>query len=406
MKKIYSILIIAIVAATSCQPAKEGAPTITNIDSPAIEGSQEPNLFTDKKGNVYLSWVEKKDKKATLSFSKLENDKWSAPKQISEGDNWFLNWADFPSIAVNEDWMAAHWLQKRTEGTYDYDVQIATASNSGDNWGASFIPHKDNIAAEHGFVSMLPMDKDRMIATWLDGRYTKGEGHESAEGHSMAGGPMTLRAAIFNQSGEILEKWELDNRVCDCCQTSMTMTDNGPVVVYRNRSEEEIRDMSIVRYVNGEWTAPQIINADDWKIAGCPVNGPSITSSGQNTAVAWFTASGGIPTVKVAFSKDAGVTFSKPILVSEKITSGRVGITILPDQTVLVSYMETENDAAQIMLAQYNQKGELLQKMEVAQSSSSRSSGFPVLTSNEEGVYVSWTEIGETSMVRTAKINL
>jgi len=406
MKKIYSILIIAIVAVTSCQPAKEAAPTVTNIDSPAAEGSQEPNLFTDKKGNVYLSWVEKKEKKAILSFSKLENGKWSAATKISEGDNWFLNWADFPSIAVNEDWMAAHWLQKRTESTYDYDVHITTASNSGNNWMESFIPHKDNIAAEHGFVSMMPIDKDRMIATWLDGRFTKGEGHESTDGHSMGGGAMTLRAAIFNKEGEILEEWELDNRVCDCCQTSVTMTDNGPVVVYRNRSEEEIRDMAIVRYVNGEWTAPQIINPDDWKIAGCPVNGPSITSSGQNTAVAWFTASGGIPTVKLAISTDAGATFSAPIVVSEKITSGRVGATMLPDQTVLVSYMETKNDAAQIMLAQYNQKGELLQKMEVAKSSSSRSSGFPVLTSNKEDVYVSWTEIGETSMVRTAKVNL
>jgi hypothetical protein len=406
MKKMYAVLIIAIVVATSCQPAKEGVSKITILESPAAEGSQEPNLFTDKKGNVYLSWVEKKEKTATLSFSKLENGQWSAPKQISEGNNWFLNWADFPSIAVNEEWMAAHWLQKRAEGTYDYDVQIATASNSGDNWGDSFIPHKDNIAAEHGFVSMMPIDKDRMIATWLDGRYTKGEGHESADGHSTGGGAMTLRAAIFDQSGEILEQWELDNRVCDCCQTSMTMTDNGPVVVYRNRSEEEIRDMFIVRYVNGEWTVPQIIHADDWKIAGCPVNGPSITSSGQNTAVAWFTANGEVPTVKLAFSKDAGATFSQPIVVSDEITSGRVGITILPDQTVMVSYMETENDSARIMLAHYNQKAELLQKMEVAQSSSSRSSGFPVLTSNKEDVFVSWTEIGETSMVRTVKINL
>ncbi|MGW8121411.1 exo-alpha-sialidase [Roseivirga echinicomitans] len=406
MKKIHSILIVALIVAVSCQTAKETTPTITNIESPAAKGSQEPNLFTDKKGNVYLSWVEKKEKKATLSFSKLENGKWSSPQIISEGDNWFLNWADFPSIAVNEDWMAAHWLQKRNKGTYDYDVRISLSSNDGKDWGESFIPHTDGVSAEHGFVSMMPLDENRMIATWLDGRYTKGDGQESADGHSMGGGPMTLRAAIFDKSGEILEEWELDNRVCDCCQTSVTMTDNGPVVVYRNRSEEEIRDMYIVRYVNGAWTAPQIIHADNWEIAGCPVNGPSIISSGQNTAVAWFTASGGLPTVKLALSNDAGATFSAPIIVSEEITSGRVGATMLPDQSVLISYMETKNETAQIMLAQYNQKGELLQKIEVAQSSSARSSGFPILTSNKEDVYISWTEIGETSMVRTAKVNL
>ena len=151
--------------------------------------------------------------------------------------------------------MAAHWLQKSDQGTYDYDIRMVQSSNRGATWGESIVVHNDGVAAEHGFVSMLPMDNKDIFITWLDGRNTKGSDHESGE-HG-GEGAMTLRGAIFDAQGNAKARWELDNRICDCCQTSAAMTSNGPVVVYRDRSETEIRDMSIVRYVNGKWTPPQ-----------------------------------------------------------------------------------------------------------------------------------------------------
>ena len=62
---------------------------------------------------------------------------------------------------------------------------------------------------------------------------------------------MTLRAAFIDKKGNKINEWELDGRVCDCCQTTAAITNDGPVVVYRDRSDDEVRDMSIVRYVNG-----------------------------------------------------------------------------------------------------------------------------------------------------------
>ena len=49
----------------------------------------------------------------------------------------------------------------------------------------------------------------------------------------------------------------------------------GPVAVYRDRSPEEIRDISVVRLVDGVWTEPAPVHADNWMIEGCPVNGPA-----------------------------------------------------------------------------------------------------------------------------------
>ena len=52
------------------------------------------------------------------------------------------------------------------------------------------------------------------------------------------------------------ERAVLDARACDCCQTDAAMTSAGPVVVYRNRTEEEIRDIYIAR-----GTAETLVNS-------------------------------------------------------------------------------------------------------------------------------------------------
>ncbi len=393
MKKLlYPFLPLVFVLSCS----NEKVETVQMLSSPADDNSSLPRLVTSPDGDVYLSWVEKKaEKMSHLMYSKLSNETWESPSQVAEGDNWFVNWADFPSLLVNGNQMAAHWLQKSDLGTYDYDVRVSFSNDNGETWGESIIPHKDQVAAEHGFVSMLPMDDGHTFMTWLDGRNTKTEG-----------GAMTLRAGIFDHAGETIAEWELDDRICDCCQTGAAMTSNGPVVVYRDRSAGEIRDISIVRLVGRNWTTPQSIAIDLWEIHGCPVNGPAISANGDQVAVAWFTAKGDTPKVKIAFSNDSGESFSSPTLVSQGITNGRVGIDRLDNGTIIVSWMETRNDKAQIMIGNYDSSGMLLKKIEVAETSAERASGFPVITISGNDIYMAWTEVKEKTVVKTAKINL
>ena len=404
MKRVTTLLILLTILLASCnnKPAEEST-TIQPLSSPAADGSEEPFLFTAQNGTVYLSWIERKEGIDQLRFSKLENGQWTPSELISEGDNWFVNWADYPSIMVNSEVMAAHWLQKRAEGTYDYDVRMSLSENEGAAWGESFIPHTDGVNAEHGFVSMLPMTNNRTFATWLDGRFTKSEEGHTEGGHGGAGA-MTLRAAIFDKNGKAENEWELDHRVCDCCQTSAAMTTNGPIVVYRNRTEDEIRDMAIVRWENDAWSSPEIIHADDWNIAGCPVNGPSVAANGDFVAVSWFTASNEKPMVKLAVSNNAGKAFNEPIVISEETTIGRVGTTLLADNSIIVSWMETKNDGAQVMLGHYSKRGEELKRVEIAQSSTARSSGFPVVTSSGNNIYLAWTAVDETKQVKVTSV--
>ncbi len=402
MKKLIILLILGITF--SCQDKSQLSVEYLSFETE--NSSSLPRLFTNASGETYLSWVERMpDKTSKLYFSKLIGETWEEPKLITEGKDWFVNWADFPSVIENNEQMAAHWLQKSDKGTFDYDVRVSFSSNAGKDWGESFIPHTDGVAAEHGFVTMLPLEDQKTFMTWLDGRNTKGGSHGETMDEHGGGGAMTLRAAIFDKAGNALEEWELDDRICDCCQTTAAKTKDGIIVVYRDRSENEIRDMSVVRLVNGEWTKPTPLFVELWQMPACPVNGPSVTTIGDQVAVAWFMAKNGTPSVKIAFSKNGGATFGDPVIVSESNTSGRVGTATLNNGHVLVSWLDTVGDQAKIMIAKYDNTGALLNKMTVAETSATRASGFPVITTNGEDIYMAWTQTNETSAVKTAKIN-
>ena len=65
----------------------------------------------------------------------------------------------------------------------------------------------------------------------------------------------------------------IDKRVCSCCPTSITPADNGVLAVYRDRSAEEVRDISYVHgaYAHGagvRWTRPRPCHVDGWEIPG------------------------------------------------------------------------------------------------------------------------------------------
>lgn len=372
-----------------------------------------PNLHITNEGKALLSWIEYlNDTTDVLAFSTLEGDKWSAPKIIAKGTNWFVNWADFPSIVAyseNPNYLAAHWLQKSAIGTYDYDVHIAQSVDGGQNWKPSFIPHTDGISAEHGFVSMLPVPNGKIFATWLDGRYTKTENNSDGHDHEGQGGAMTLRGAYFNTKGVLTGEIELDNKVCDCCSTSAALTNNGVIVAYRDRSDEEIRDISIVRQIGQDWTRPRSIHPDNWEIAGCPVNGPKIISDGKTkVAIAWYTMSNDTAKVQVAISTDSGANFNPPIRIDDGNPLGRIDL-IFDNKKLIVSWLENkEAEKGIIRVAKIKEDGLIEKRLTVTQTSISRSSGFPILEKLDNRLIMAWTEIidkNEDTTIKSALIN-
>lgn len=355
------------------------------IPSPAVGESAQPQLTTSKRG-VLLSWVERKGAHAALRFAERTAAGWSEPRTAASGDNWFVNWADVPSVMRLENGtLAAHWLQKSGSSTYAYDVRLSYSKDDGRTWAPSFSPHNDGTQTEHGFVSLVQRPNAGLGLIWLDGRAMK-SGHE---GHGS--GAMSLRFAEYSADWKQTIDVPIDLRVCECCPTTATVTSEGAIAAFRNRSDDEVRDIVVSRLDSGKWTEPAAVSNDGWKIPGCPVNGPVLSARGRQVAVAWFTTKEDVPQAYAAFSSDAGRTFGTPIRLDDGVSLGRVDVELLDDGSAAALYIEQAGKQTQVRVRRVTVSGERSNPIVVAEIDGSRSSGYPRLAVHGNELVFAWT---------------
>ena len=183
------------------------------------------------------------------------------------------------------------------------------------------------------------------------------------------------------------------------------MTADGPVIAYRNRSPGEIRDIYVTRRMNGQWLAGMPVHDDGWKIAACPANGPAIAGDGRNVALAWFTAANDAPQVKLAFSTDAGASFTAPIRVDGGQPAGRVDVVLLGDGSALVTWIERiGGDAAAVRARRVMRDGRASEPLTIASSSAARASGFPRMAIVGRDAVFAWTAPTRPSSIRLARL--
>jgi len=387
------IFLLAIAAVLAAAPA----PPVTDLSTPAAAGSEEPNLAAGSDGRVYLSWLEPVTPKGNaLRFSVRGPQGWSAPKTIARGTNWFANPADFPSLSVlSNGTLAAHWLvMSGGPDSEAYDINLALSSDAGTTWGKPIVPHRDGKKRQHGFVSLTPTADGKLAALWLDGRNMPNE--ES--------GNMALMFTTIAANGTLSPEMQIDNRTCECCKTAMATTPDGLIAVYRDRSDKEIRDISIARYANGRWSPPEALSKDGWEIDGCPINGPAVSSSGKNVAVAWFTAPDDKPQVYLLMSSDGAKTFGKKIRVDGGNPNGRVEVLHTASGEAVVSWIERIAQKPHIQMRRFDANGVASAPIDVSRNVSVSSSGFPKIIRSGNEIVVAWTDTSEPSRIRTATV--
>ncbi|HVR96694.1 MAG TPA: hypothetical protein VMW27_08780 [Thermoanaerobaculia bacterium] len=367
-------------------------------DPPAAPGAMAPGLSLSRKGPL-LSWLEPDGQGYRLRISRFVAGRWSTPVTVAGGRDFFANWADVPAVVEATDGaLVAHWLGKTQEGTYDYEVRLARSAppappaNGTSPWSRIGVLHEDGVPAEHGFVSWI-QEGPGLRAFWLDGR------------EMPKGGPMTLRTTWVGQVGKTAEPSALlDARVCDCCQTDAAVAAGGPVVVYRDRSDKEIRDIYVIRRTAAGWSPPVRVAADNWYIPGCPVNGPAIAASGRRVAVAWFTGAAPGPRVQVAFSGDGGASFGKPTRIDGGRPLGRVDVALDASGEAVVSWLELAGAGAEVRLRRVGSDGRAGQPVTAAVTGATHASGFPRLVRTGDLLHLAWVEEGPPTRLRAASL--
>lgn len=379
---------------------------VSDVEFRGPPGSGEANLHSAGDGRALLTWFEPASGDAyALRVAVRGSGVWSRPRTIVDGEPFFVNWADLPSLVELTDgrWLV-HWPERVGETTYAYHIRLAISDDDGASWSPLGAPHRDASATEHGFVSMVALAAGGAALVWLDGRQMAASA--AAEHGELDPGEMSLRATTIGADGVFGPDILLDGRTCECCQTALAVTSSGLVAAYRDRSESEIRNIAVVREVGGSWTEPMHVADDDWMYPGCPVNGPQIAAAGDTVVVAWFTAPQNEARVQAAFSFDGGARFGPAARIDDGAPLGRVDVEWLGDGVGVVSWLERTGAGAEIKLRLLRPNGASGRSWTVAETSGARASGFPRIARAGDALLVAWTEIGVSGGVRVAEVSL
>jgi hypothetical protein len=387
MTLVWVALLPVLPACDAAEPVGIGEPAALDVPAGAVAG---PRLSTRPDGGLVLSWMATADDTKSLRFARIDRGGLGEARDVTTDPAMFVNWADLPSVLqVEDDHWFAHWLSYSADKTYAYDVVVAQSFDGGRTWSEPLAAHTDGTPTEHGFVSMHRA-ADGTALLWLDGRNTPDA-------------PMTLRAAVVTPSGERVREQLVDASVCDCCQTDVAVSAHGPVAVYRDRTEDEIRDIYVSRYTDGAWETGTRLYADNWNIAGCPVNGPSIVADGNLVAVAWFSAADDAPIVRVAISTDGGASFGDPVTVSAGRLAGYVGLAAIDDTTLVVSWVGRADDGNRLQLRTVSVDGRLGDVQAIADIAQLRV--VPQLGFQDGNLYLFWTDMaGDFSVLAGRRI--
>jgi len=406
---LFSVISMVFIGCTQADnPDSEVFTSFLEIESPAEVKSGQPYVFAGNDGLFYMSWIEPGNEKThAFRYATFDGNDWSDPVTIAEGEDFFVNWADVPSIfRSNDGILAAHWLESSGDWVFAYDIRMSVSDDGGSSWNEPVTPHHDGTQTEHGFASFYNHPEGSIGFVWLDGREAEYRG--AAGGDDAHGGDwnMQLRSTFINSTNQLSAEMVLDERVCECCPTNAVETENGVLIAYRDRSTDEIRDISLVRYENGVWSEPYPLHHDGWNIPGCPVNGPALSAIGSDVVAAWYTAADNEAKVSIAFSKNSGKTFTEPVRVDDGLPLGRVAVELLDDGSAMVMWIEILEEDAGLMVRRVNTDGSTGQLEKLARISDDRSSGYPRMARAGDNMLFAWVDTFDENYIRTAVARL
>ena len=405
------LCVLAVAAAAGCSGADRdggaGIAAAAHLASPAAPGSGQPHLAVAPDGEAVLSWLQPDGEGYALNFSRLRGGDWSEPQIVASGDDFLVNWADFPSVEpITTDVWAAHWLKIAPDSFASYDIALSISNDGGRTWSEGELLNADGVLTEHGFVSLFPWGGD-LGAVWLDGRRLAElfeTGVVDEDGPPVG---VSLRYARIGYDGAVGERGEIDELACDCCQTDAALTAAGPLIVYRDRSPDEIRDIAVRRHEGGAWGPPVALGPDNWRIEGCPVNGPAVASDGEEVVVAWFTAAGSSPSVRFARSRDGGAAFAEPVEIDGDGSFGHVDVVLLGDGSAVVSWWRRRAEGFGIALAmrRVTRDGTLGDVQVVAEHDIAQPLDVPQMVAAGNRLVLAWTDAQQMT-VETATVPL
>jgi BNR repeat-like domain len=329
-----------------------------------------PTLGKTPKGEVMLSWTEKdktglvsfcfalsndngktfSDKKIIFSSAGMNNSRLMRAKLLFKNDGTmaavFTNRADI-QLGVTDAPMNHQAMGNKMEmgnkpntKARDYQLVCTFSKDNGSTWTTPKSVDADpKTGIVRGFFDAVVMKNDEIAVFYLKdvANSTK---HEERD----------LRM-VTTKSGEFLPEKIIDPVVCDCCNISALVDNNGTLNVYYRDNNDDVRDIAKISSNDNAATfsKPQILHNDNWKIAGCPHSGAVSSANRNGSLIAWFSGSEKESGIRLVTNEGKKLcVLNNPSAKNACITSNNTTSVILWEQNV------GENDISQIAYKKIN----------------------------------------------------
>lgn len=310
----------------------------------------------DKEGVIYFYWAESSDKGETFGNKNLifasagiGNSRLMRPKLLFKKDGtpvavFALRGPGSPTAQVTANPAprpeATHATHEHGEthtaekpradnppkegprgGGRPTDLQIvySMSADQGRTWSQPTPVHTDKTPnVVRGFFDATVLANGEIGVAYLND--IEGQAHQR---------DLRFVTSKGNQFGQ--EK-TLDPFVCDCCNISLLVNNNGTLNLYYRENQENIRDISQMTSTDNGATFSKAQNlfADNWKINGCPHSGPTSTASANGNLIAWFSGTTGSPGIRVVTQQ------GKRLFVLEDPTAKNAFLVPTPKSSVLL----------------------------------------------------------------------
>jgi hypothetical protein len=248
-------------------------------------------------------------------------------------------------------------------------------------------PLVDNTASQRFAALAVGPDGD-LFAAWLDKR---GVVAAQKQGKSYAGAALGYEWSKDGGASFTSSKIAKDN-TCECCRLGVAFDGPGrPVVVFRNVFGGTVRDHGIITFANETTPGPfHRVSVDDWKLQGCPHQGPSLAISPSGTYhVVWYTQGNARKGVFYARSADGGKTFSAPMPLDPKAQEASRPYVTAVGHDVWLAWKDFDGETASVKVRVSHDDGATWSEPMI-EAKTSDASDHPMLVNDGHRAYLSW----------------
>jgi hypothetical protein len=203
-------------------------------------------------------------------------------------------------------------------------IRYARSTDAGRSFSKAVTVAGDKRSGARGWHALTLGHDGAVHVAWLDGRNAAPSGAKAGRarhthGYAKPSGTMAAapRQDVFHaawKEGAPSER-PVASHVCFCCKTALATSGDRVFAAWRHIYPGSIRDIAVARSTDNGVTfeKPVRVSDDGWRIAGCPDDGPSMVADGHGGIhLAWPTlVQGDTPRKAIFYSSLAeGGTFT------------------------------------------------------------------------------------------------